>query len=279
MRAVPQPYDQVSFQRDEQEIARLHFGPGLNRPFVYPVMSPSGRPLTRMGHPGDPHSHSHHNSIWISYSSVNGVDFWSDHRADGGRIVVERVLEIVDSPERAGVITKGAWVTATGQALLTEKRSTWAYPLDKREWLLVIELMLETATEKVVFAAAGFGPIGVRMEKWLSEQFGDGAIRNSEGQKGEPSIFRKPALWVDYSGSSSPGITEGLTLLDHPGNPDHPSPFHVRKDGWMGAILSNSKAITVTREKPLHLRYGVYVHSGVPSFAELNQRWKDFTKL
>lgn len=40
VQAVPQPYGQVSFERDGQEIARFHFGPGLNRPFVFPIIGP-----------------------------------------------------------------------------------------------------------------------------------------------------------------------------------------------------------------------------------------------
>src|SRR5205823_14730376 len=79
VQAVPEPYDQISFQVDGKELARYHFHASLHRPFVYPVLGPSGRTLTRMGHPGDPFTHSHHNSVWISYSNVNGVDYWTDH--------------------------------------------------------------------------------------------------------------------------------------------------------------------------------------------------------
>jgi hypothetical protein len=58
VQALPQPYEQVSFQRDGVELARLHFGPGLNRPFVFPLLGPSGRSVTRMGHPHDPTTRS-----------------------------------------------------------------------------------------------------------------------------------------------------------------------------------------------------------------------------
>src|SRR5688572_31231466 len=68
--AVPQPSAQVSFQREGFEIARYHFGPDLRRPFVFPVIGPSGRSLTRMGHPRDPASHSHHNPVWVSHNDV-----------------------------------------------------------------------------------------------------------------------------------------------------------------------------------------------------------------
>ena len=39
--------------------------------------------LTRMKHPHDPVTHSHHNSVWFSHQSVGDADFWSDN---GGRI-------------------------------------------------------------------------------------------------------------------------------------------------------------------------------------------------
>jgi len=64
LQVIPQPDHQASFQRDGVEIARYHFNPALNRPFVFPLIGPSGRSVTRMGHPRDPESHSHHNSQW-----------------------------------------------------------------------------------------------------------------------------------------------------------------------------------------------------------------------
>src|SRR6185436_6103181 len=67
MQAIPLPRHEVSFQRDGVEIARYHFDPSLRRPFVFPIIGPAGRSLTRMGHPRDPESHSHHKSVWISH--------------------------------------------------------------------------------------------------------------------------------------------------------------------------------------------------------------------
>src|SRR5436305_647127 len=78
MQAIPLPHKEVSFQRDGVEIARYVFGHDLNRPFVFPVIGPSGRSLTRMGHPHDPETHSHHNSVWISHRDINGFNFWED---------------------------------------------------------------------------------------------------------------------------------------------------------------------------------------------------------
>jgi hypothetical protein len=280
VQAVPLPYDQISFQRDEREVARYHFGPQLNRPFIFPVIGPSGRNLTRMGHPGDPDTHSHHNSIWVSYSDVNGIDFWVDRRGPThGRIIHKRVVDIEDGENRAGVITQADWTSDPGTVLLHETRETWLYTLPGNESMLVIDLLLDPAVDSVTFGRAGFGPMSVRVAKSIAVHFGGGRLRNSEGREGESEIFRKPARWVDYSGLSATNVVEGLTLMDHPLNPPHPSPFHVREDGWMGAMLSTDKPTVITRGKPLHLRYGVYVHDGLPGRDALEARWKEFAQL
>ena len=54
MQAVPLPNHEISFQRNGTEIARYYFGPDLRRPFLFPIIGPSGRSLTRIGHPHDP---------------------------------------------------------------------------------------------------------------------------------------------------------------------------------------------------------------------------------
>src|SRR5215213_9532272 len=80
MQAIPQPHEEVSFQREGVEIARMHGARDLQRPFVFPLVGPSGRSLTRMGHPHDPVTHSHHNSVWFAHQSLNGLNFWEDTR-------------------------------------------------------------------------------------------------------------------------------------------------------------------------------------------------------
>jgi hypothetical protein len=66
--------------------------------------------------------------------------------------------------------------------------------------------------------------------------------------------------------------------MDHPSNPNHPTPFHVRSDGWMGASLTQTADRTVDPGHPLRLRYALYVHAGKPPLADLEKRWSDFAK-
>ena len=273
MQAVPQPRDEVSFQRDGEEIARFHFAQDQRRPFIFPVIGPGGRSLTRMGHPHDPVTHSHHNSVWFSHQFVGGTDFWGDK---GGRISHLRVLRYEDADDVAFAETENAWLDKEGKPVLHDRRRISVQPLAGKEWLLLLDLQLEAHTADVPLAESAFGMLGVRMAKTIGVADGGGTIRNSEGGVDEVECFRKPARWMDYSGPITPGEQEGITLFDHPQNPNHPVPFHCRNDGWMGASLTFASALTVKKDEPLRLRYALYVHAGMPEPAKIEEQWKAF---
>ena len=277
MQVMPMPYNQVSFQREGKEIARYHFGPTLNRPFLFPVIGPSGRSLTRMGHPHDPESHSHHNSVWISHNDVDGVSFWSDR--GGGKIRHKRIVKFEDGTESASIVTANEWVAGESRVLLLETCKITVLPLDDREWLMTIDLELTAKDTTVTLGKTPFGMIGVRMAKTIGVNDGGGVIRNSEGTINEKQVFWKRARWVDYIGPITDDKLEGVTLFDHPQNPNFPSYFHVRNDGWMGASLTLDGPRKIEPAKPLHLRYGLYVHSDMKAKEIIEAQWKRFAKI
>ncbi|HEY3900940.1 MAG TPA: PmoA family protein [Chthoniobacter sp.] len=276
VQSIPLPHDEVSFQRDGVEIARYYSGRDGFRPFVFPIIGPSGRSLTRMGHPHDPVTHSHHNSVWLSHQFVNGVNFWEDR---GAHIVQQRLERLDDGPDAASIETFNAWQDKDGKTVMTEHRRTGVQILDNAEWLLLIDTQLEAPPNApVTLGQTAFGLLGVRMAKTIGVNDGGGTIRNSEGGVDEAGCFRKPARWVDYSGPITPDVSEGITLLDHPQNPHHPTTFHVRNDGWMGAALTFPGEIVIEPGKPLRLRYALYVHRGIPPLEALQKRWEAFAK-
>jgi hypothetical protein len=276
---VPLPYEQVSFTRDGAEISRLHFSPALNRPFVFPAIGQSGRAVTRMGHPHDPVGHSHHNSIWVAHHDVNGVTFWGDRGTNAGRIIGQRCELLEDGDTSAAATIVAHWTDKDGRVLLQERRRTAVEALPNNEWMLVVDLLLEPRGKVATFGKTPFGLFAVRMAKSIGVNDGGGTIRNSAGnvdEQGDNGCFWKPARWCDYSGPIAPGVNEGATLLDHPSNPNHPTVFHVRADGWMGSSFTFDAPRVVAVGKPLQLRYAVYIHSGVPTVDALNKRWETF---
>jgi hypothetical protein len=276
VQALPLPNHEISFQRDGVELARHHATPGDARPFVYPIIGPAGRPLTRMGHPHDPESHSHHNSVWLSHQNVDGANFWEDGR--GPKIEQVRVCRFKDGDGEAFLETENVWRDQDGKTALRELRRTRVQILPDDEWILVFEIQLEAPDEPVALGETAFGFIGVRMAKTIGVHDGGGTIRNSEGGVDEVGCFRKPARWVDYSGPITREAIEGITLMDHPMNLNHPVPFHVRDDGWMGAALTFPGAHKIEPGIPMRLRYGLYIHRGQPEPAAIDRQWSSFAK-
>ncbi|HWA98535.1 MAG TPA: PmoA family protein [Pirellulales bacterium] len=279
MQVLPLPDGEDSFQYQGRELTRYYHSPTIERPFLYPLNGPSGRSLTRMGHPHDPITHSHHNSFWVSHYIVDGTDFWGDRNK--GRIVHERVERYDDADDAASLVALNAWKKTDGTVLMRDRRQVRVEPLDRGQWLLTLDLELFVDQDKVTLGKTPFGIVGVRMAKTIGVNDGGGRIRNSEGnvdEQGENGVFWKHARWCDYSGPITNEAIEGITLFDHPSNPNHPTAFHVRNDGWMGACLTFDADREIVAGTPLMLRYGLYVHAGLPSPSEIGERWKAFAE-
>jgi hypothetical protein len=275
VQALPLPNHEITFEQDGDELARFYYGSAQRRPFVYPLNGPSGRPLTRMGHPRDPEGHSHHNSVWISHEKVGGVNFWGDR---GGKIVHARLLRIEDGDELAYIESENTWTSPEGAPVLQDRRRVAVQTIGNKEWLLLLDLELHAKSAPVELAESPFGLLGVRMAKTIGVHDGGGTIRNSEGGVNEAGCFRKRARWIDYSGPITANATEGIALFDHPQNVNHPVAFHCRDDGWMGASLTLPGAIQVKPGEPLRLKYALYVHSGQPEPAIIDEQWKKFAE-
>jgi hypothetical protein len=270
------PEDRLSIQRDGRELAEYHFGASLNRPFLFPIMGPSGRSLTRLGNIRDPQGHRHHKSIWVSHADVNGVDFWVD---DGpGRIVCRRAVSLTNGNDSAQIQMENDWIDGTGEVLLRECRKMKFVLLPHDEWLLRLELQLVAMQKSVKLGKTPYGIVGVRVATSLSVQDGGGVIRNSPGSVNEKQVMGQQARWVDYSGPVTTDVIEGITMMDHPKNVRHPVHFHVRDDGCMFAALTYESPLTIEPAQPLVLCYGFYIHNGSPTPAQLDSRWQEFGK-
>ncbi|MEZ5302894.1 MAG: DUF6807 family protein [Verrucomicrobiales bacterium] len=129
LQILPLPDDEAAVTWNGVELTRYRFGSDQRRTFWYPLIDPgSGRSVTRMGHPHDAVSHSHHNSLWISHHIVDGIDFWGDRGKAVGRILhdpakVKYFDQGDDGSAGAGAEVATRWVRdEDGKTLLLEKR-------------------------------------------------------------------------------------------------------------------------------------------------------------
>jgi hypothetical protein len=131
VQAVPMPHHITSFQLDGRELTAMHFDPQDMRPFWHPIRASSDVSLTRMGHPHDPLTHSHHNSVWVTHNMVNDLDFWGDYAKKQGRIVNVEVSRegYEDTDEFASMRMVNHWISEADESIqLTEvlpRRPAW----------------------------------------------------------------------------------------------------------------------------------------------------------
>jgi hypothetical protein len=242
------------------ERLRWHFSKAHPRPFFYPLNGPSGRSLTRIGHPGAP-NHDHHRSVWFAHHDVLGIDFWSDQTPSFIR--QQEWLCYQDGQEEAVMACRLGWFDGHDpQPLLEQELVAAVRPASDGGTLLELQFTMRPVAEMLEFGKTNFGFLAVRVAKSISAYFGGGQLTSSQGRHGEPEIFAHPARWVDYSGPTADDTREGITYFDHVANPNYPARWHVREDGWMGASVCMDAPVVTRREAPLSLRYLLHAHSG-----------------
>ena len=271
---LPVADDQASFEVNGVERLRWHFARRYPRPFFYPLIGPSGRPLTRMGHSAAP-DHDHHRSIWFSHTHVGGVSFWEEGKEP--QVRQERWVLYEDGPDEAAMVVELGWYDAHNarlmrQQLIAALRAVGPAlpPNDLGEIELEVQATFTPEMETLELGKTNFGFFAVRVAKSLSAHYGGGRLTNSEGAIGEKNIHQQVARWVDYSGPITRGasgpaardVWEGITYFDPLTNPHQPTRWHVRDDGWMEASFNQRQAYELKKDSPLVLRYLLHAHRG-----------------
>ncbi len=273
VQVLPDANERVWVSHDNRNLLGYCYSGQYRKPFFYPVRGPSGRSVTRLGHPRDfGGGHDHHRSLWIEHENVNDVSFETEHLhfyagTDSplvgiGRIAHDRFLRQEDGPVYARLEMALDWVSHEGDVLLNEIRRVRVYPLAGGEQLIDFDLTFQPQVEQVTFGQSTFGILAARVAHPLEVLRGGGRILNARGALNEEGVHRQTAEWCDYAGPISPDETNGIAVLGHPENIHHPHRWHVRDDGWMCAAPFARHAKTIHGGETLSIRFRVFVHDG-----------------
>ncbi len=263
-------------------------GGDARRPYLHPVIGPAGEVLTRnfpmvKGVPGETTDHPHHKGIWLAHGDVNSVDNWSEYENAG--FTVHLVCSTLDDgPVYGRIVAEAAWITPDRNAvLLRETRDMTFYDLgDARA--IDIHVSLNAAEGDVVFGdTKEAGMVALRVATTMDEVRG-GRVENADGAVGEAEVFGRRSPWCDYSGPVG-DRTLGVALFDHTGNYRHPTNWHARDYGLLGANpfgLSVYEGPDRNGEyflpagEALEFRHRAYVHYGNAADARLADRYRDY---
>lgn len=275
----------VSVTIGGQPFTRYQHQPTLARPYLYPVLGPSGvemtRPIQKRGTPG--YDHSHHRSVWVAHGLVNGADNWSEEEGHG-RTVHLGFGDLTSGPAAGTLTDRGEWVTAAGRKILDAQQTIRFHCLPDGYRAVDFTYTLSTGEDAVLFGdTKEGGMLSVRVNPQINAPAG--TIENSYGGVNEDETWGKRAHWCDYSGTID-GVDAGIAIMDHPGNLGHPVYWHVRNYGLMTANpfgVSHFEAGSGKRGDwvmPAHseatYRYRLYIHEGDATRGRVRSAYHDY---
>ncbi len=261
------------------------------RPYFYPVIGPTGVPVTRNWpmkdiDPNEAKDHVHHKSLWFTHGEINGQDFWGEGSSRSGNIVHDKFLKVSSGPEMGEIISTNKYVAKDGKVVCADTRTQKFYNTGNGE-LMDFEITIHASNGQVTMGDTKEGSMAIRLAPTmrLKGKVGKGHIINSAGNTDEKT-WGKRAEWCDYYGPVD-GQIVGVAIFDHPDNPRHPTWWHVRDYGLFAA---NPFGVHYFEDKPagtgdlvipagesLTFKYRFYFHKGDDKQGKVAEHYREYT--
>lgn len=281
--------EKLEVQIGDKLFTSYYYSNEEKKPYLWPVNTVGGKSVTRdwpLGEADRSKDHPHHKSLWTAYGDLNGADCWGE----GSNAGYQRSGEVTWGSGAAygWIHAKNVWTNNADEPVIDEEREYRFYATPEDARLMDVEVTFRANYGDVKFGDTKEGGlVGVRMADALCEKGGNGTITNSVGGVGARETWGKPAAWCDYSGTLEGAGACGLTVFDHPTNLRHPTSWHVRDYGLMGANCFGYSYFTNKAQNgdlnmksgdSITFRYRVYVHAGDVETSHVAERYSDYSK-
>jgi hypothetical protein len=300
---ITQGNNQVSVEIDGKPYTTYFYGPEVPKPYLYPLLAPSGVQVTR-NFPmakvdGESTDHPHHRSVWFAHSKVNGYDYWNNEftytQPNLGHIFITKIDKITSGAKSGEIDNTANWQQPDGKVVLVENRKM-IFHAGGPNRVIDFDFTL-TAQDTVTFSDEKDGVFGIRLASELEEPNAPGTksqptvptrtgvMTCADGKTTEKNCWGTRADWMDYSGTVS-GQKVGVAIFDHPENPRHPTYWHARGYGLFAVNIFGRSAFTSKKEpdgsmtlKPgekIRFRYRVVIHPGTLADAHMDDLYKAY---
>ena len=258
------------------------------KPYWYPIIGPTGKPVTR-NYPmaeveGETKDHPHHRSLWFTFGSVNGVDFWGES-PKAGKIVHRKFEKLVGGPVYGRICTVNDWIAPDGKKVCEDTRELRVYRISSGRQM-DLTVTVRASDGPVTFGDTKEGMFGMRVATSMDVDKGAGHIENSQGEK-DGDAWGKQADWCDYYGPVD-GEIVGIAVMDHPSSFRHPTYWHVRTYGLLAANpfgvreftsdKTKDGSYTIPAGKSITFRYRIFIHEGDTQKASIADLYAAYAK-
>ena len=280
--------DRIDVQVNGKPFTRLYFGKDVGKPYLHPLMTASGKAVTRgfpvEPLPGDATDRPHLRGIIIGVEQLKGPsgvqDFWENdpdpyyaprHK---GRIVVQEANG-TDGADHGTLSVLTHWLNAEGDLWIIERRTITFYtkPADSR--MFDIDLDME-AVQDVTFMDDKDVILSLRLGLPFDTHY-DGRLVNANGGMNEQGARGQRSPWVDWVADLQ-GEKVGVAIFDHPSNKNYPNRWMVKDFGQVVVgpvggrvfqeylpaadpkVYRQDWSLPLKRGEKLKLRYRILIH-------------------
>jgi len=280
--------DRIDVRIHGKLFTSYHFSPKQAKPFCFPVMGPTGKPVTR-AYPmakikGETTDHKHHRSWYFAFGNVNGIDFWTE-RQKCGHIVHARFERLTSGPVFAEIRARNNWIAPNGKKVMEDRRSYRFYNVPDHcliDWQ--IQLWATEGPVKMGDTKEGMAAFRVAKTLRVKSRLG-GRIEDADRRVNERQCWGKRSPWCDYSGPVD-GETVGIAFFDHPTSFRYPTYWMVRDYGLFGANpfgysyflrdKTQDGSYRIPRGGHITFNYRIYIHQGRPGHARVGEKYENF---
>jgi hypothetical protein len=253
------------------------------RPHLHPVSTPAGVVVTRDA----PDDHPWHHGLWFTIKFVDEDNFWEEMAPYG--VLRHDGPPEVEARRDGTVAVRGAlaWIRPDRETVAIRERRELAHvPIDDHAYAIDLDTTLVPTTsvrlERTPFTTwGGYGGLALRGPGDLV----DTRLLLSDGRE-QDRVLGEPSRWCDISGVVH-GAPAGVTLLDHPANVRHPSPFYgstraaTYGEGWsnfLNAAFLFHEGLDLAEGEELRVRHRVVVHDGRWDAERIEAAWQGWAE-
>lgn len=255
-----------------------------NKPFLWRIMGPTGKPMTRSfpmeDVAGETTDHVHQRGLTFAHQGVAGYDTWvedatyRDHATSADRVATVGAIRHRGYRTVAGggcgvIHARNDLVDAANKPLLAEeRRMTFSFAPFAR--IIDVDIDLVAAYGPVELADMKDAGVYIRVPDSMAVDRGLGGVIVNSAEQRNADTWSRHAEWVDYHGPVA-GEHLGIAILNHPTSFRHPTAWHVRTYGLFCANpfgmrqmnpAAESGAVSLTAGARISLRHRFIFHVG-----------------
>ena len=259
----------VLVSKGHRPVLEYLFRKGQHKPYVLQLITPAGLNILRDGAP----DHPHHHGLMFGVE-VEGINFWEE-----GRSVGYQVHKDIRS-NATGFIESIDWIDqGQKQVLLTEERQIGVDVSMDLTTLIFWKSKFTLGTNRTTAKLSGtdYKGLGMRFIPSMDRTgtFMCGKTKFGQANIGDKQLFQAP--WCAYTAEvNSKPVT--VAIFSHPSNVRPATWFMMLSPfTFFSATLSlNTTPITLSRDQPMFLRYGVAVWDGELSSDRIEEVYKNW---